>query len=95
MGRNSGSDPFPPIPTPSEQRGFSRHGLVGPTLDDFRIVVNGPNPACPWNQQAALVAAQDYVSKPGALTTDKGLVKAVILSHFRSLREQYRRQRRE
>ena len=95
MGRNNRSDPFPLTPTLLEQHEFSRHGLVGPSLGDFRIVVDGHNPACSWNQQAARVAAQGYVSKPEALTKDQGFVREVILSHFRSLREEYRRQCRE
>ena len=37
------SDPFPPILTLSEQHEFSRHGLIGPSLDDFRIIVDGQN----------------------------------------------------
>ena len=91
MGRESKSDSFPPMPTASEQRRFSRHGLGGPTLDEFRVLVTGLNSACAWNQQAALVAAQQYVSQPDAVSKDTELVKETILTHFRSLSEQYKK----
>ena len=91
MGRESKSDPFPPMPTASEQRRFARHGLGGPTLKEFRVLVTGLNSACSWNQQAALIAAQNYVSQPDALTKDTESVKEAILTHFRSLAAQYKK----
>ena len=91
MDRYSKSDPFPMLPTATELRRFSRHALGGPTLDDFRVLVNGFNSACSWNQAAATLAAKNYVSKPDALTKDQDLVRTMILTHFRSLGEQYKK----
>ena len=90
MDRYSKSDPFPMLPTATELRRFSRHALGGPTLDDFRVLVTGFNSACPWNQEAASIAAKNYISRPDALTTDEDYIRMKILTHFRSLGEQYK-----
>ena len=85
MKRTSKSDEFPSMPTAQELRRFARHGLGGPTLGNFRVLITGYNSSCPWNQAAAGIAANDYISSPDAMTQDLDFVKKTILTHFRSL----------
>ena len=85
MKRTSKSDEFPSMPTAQELRRFARHGLGGPTLSNFRVLITGYTSSCPWNQAAAGIAANDYISSPDAMTQDLDFVKKTILTHFRSL----------
>ena len=91
MGRYDKDDPFPPLPTEDELELFAekRHG--GPTLDEFRVLVTGRNARCPWNKRAAALATVAYLEDPLALSTDRDEVESMILTHFRSLSDQYKK----
>ena len=95
MKRTSKSDEFPSMPTAQELRRFARHGLGGPTLSNFRVLITGYNSSCPWNQVAAGIAADNYISNPDAMTHDLEFVKQTILTHFRSLGAQQKRLRHQ
>ena len=89
MGRQGKDCPFPPVPTEDELDRFAQKRLGGPTLDNFRVLVTGKNARCPWNKKAASLAADAYIEDPEALSQDRGDVLELMLTHFRSLSDQY------
>ncbi|THG96556.1 hypothetical protein EW026_g5298 [Hermanssonia centrifuga] len=90
MGRRSTSDPFPPLPTPTEILVFNNKGRGGPTMEDFRVDVSGQNKLSAWNKHAAVEFAHEFIKQKDTICRDLDTVAVHFLKHIPALCNQYR-----
>ncbi|KAJ3717035.1 hypothetical protein C8R42DRAFT_724676 [Lentinula raphanica] len=85
-------------PSTKEISIFLRDGTGGPTLDNFRLQLQGKGKATKWNKAAAVVFCQHFLSKETyehySQKKDKELIKKAFLAHITQLQRDYNRQGR-
>ncbi len=89
MGCRSTSDPFPPLPTPTEILVFINKGRGGPTMEDFRVDVSGQNKLSSWNKRAAVEFVHEFIKQKDAICRELDTVAVHFLKHIPALCNQY------
>ncbi|KAJ3768113.1 hypothetical protein FB446DRAFT_792568 [Lentinula raphanica] len=85
-------------PSAKEISIFLRDGTGGPTLENFRLQLQGKGKATKWNKAAAVVFSQHFLSKEAyqhySQKKDKELIRKAFLTHITQLQRDFKRQGR-
>ncbi|KAJ3964668.1 hypothetical protein EV361DRAFT_39670 [Lentinula raphanica] len=85
-------------PSTKEISIFLRDGTGGPTLDNFRLQLQGKGKATKWNKAAAVIFSRHFLSKEAykhySQKKDKELIKKAFLTHIAQLQRDFNRQGR-
>lgn len=91
MNRETLNDPVP-VTTPAEAEALRCHRGPGPSLENFRVHLNGRRLASAWNHAAAGLFAEDFIRTGWAEDVIPVKVKEMFMIHLITLRNQSRNQ---
>ncbi|KAI0041154.1 hypothetical protein FA95DRAFT_1565655 [Auriscalpium vulgare] len=90
LGRDDPRASFPTPPGQTAIKKFNDSGLGGPTQDNFRIDMSGPQKSL-WNMQLASVFVDKFLAA-GYTCQDPSVIKTAFISHLKTLRGHYKEQ---
>ena len=91
MKRETLDDPIP-VATQAEVDAFKRSRGPGPSIEEFRVHLNGKGLASKWNEAAASLFAEDLTRTGWAEDTAPMRIREMFTVHLVTLRNQHRSQ---